>query len=76
MSPNARCKRLRRRVTNALAAQQIAHRLKSVELFAAAFAARHMRLDQRSVRGVELAVDKPAEEQFLINARGHLLHAP
>jgi hypothetical protein len=63
-------------VTNALAAQQIAHRLKSVELFAATCTAANMRLDKRRVRSVEFAVDEPAEEQFLVNARRHLLRTP
>src|SRR5690348_14243630 len=76
MSPNPCRKRLRSRMTDALPAQQIAHRLKPIELSAAAFAARHMRFDERRVRGVELAVDEPAEKQFLVNARRHLLHTP
>jgi len=63
-------------MANLLAAQQVVHGLNPLELFAAAFAARDMRLDKRSVGRVELAIDEPAEEQFLINAGGHLFHAP
>ena len=58
-------------MANAVAPQQVAHRLQAFELFAAALAARDMRLDHRGVRRVELAIDEPAEQQFLINAGGH-----
>ena len=58
-------------MAHTVSAQQVAHRLQAIELFAAALAARDMRLDHRGVRRVELAIDEPAEQQFLINAGGH-----
>ena len=57
-------------MANALAAKQGPNRLQPLELFAAALAARDMRLGERGVGRVELAVDKAAEQQFLISAGG------
>jgi hypothetical protein len=45
-------------MADTLAAQQVTHSLQAVELFAAAFAAADMRLDQRNIRRVELIVDE------------------
>jgi hypothetical protein len=63
-------------MTRAIAAEEVAGRLQPVQLLAAIFAPRDMRFGERRVRGIELAVDEPAEQQLLINARGHLLHTP
>jgi len=66
----ARAKIVRRAVANALSAKQGPNRLQPFELFPAALAARDVRLGERRVRRVELAVDKSAEQQFLISAGG------
>jgi hypothetical protein len=64
------------RMTDAISPKQPAHRLQSLQFLAAVFAPRDVGLDERGIRGIELAIDEAAEQQFLISAGGHLLHAP
>ena len=56
---------------HAVAPQQAAQRMHPLELVAAAFAARDMRLDHRDIRRVQLIVEEPSEQQFLVSARRH-----
>src|SRR5690348_2651927 len=58
-------------MTNALARQHAFHRAQPIELLAAFFAARRVRLNEGDVGGVELTIDERAQQQFLINAGGH-----
>jgi hypothetical protein len=63
-------------VAHAFLSQEIAHGLDPVKLVATSLATRNVRLDERGICCVELAIDETAEEQFLIKTSRHLLHAP
>ena len=63
-------------MTHVVGAEQVMQRLEPLELLASSGAARDIRLDHRDIGRVELAIDEAAEQQFLINARRHLFHAP
>src|SRR5438128_9769756 len=56
---------------NAVRTQQILGGLKSLDLFAAAFAAGDVRFGKRGVGCVHLAVDKTAQKQLPVSARSH-----
>jgi hypothetical protein len=50
--------------------------LQALEFFPAAVTTHDMRFYERRVRRIELTIDEPAQQQLLISARSHLLHAP
>jgi hypothetical protein len=58
-------------VPYAVCPQQTAQSLQPLKLFAATFAARDMRLDHRDIGGIELIIEQPAKQHFLISAGGH-----